>query len=146
MNWPSMLLTMMLFLILQYCYNGMGLNNNQLFIFKNKLTSRYNWVRDELTFNDSDNDVAPDDPIWQPVSLKIPTQFNICTTFHFSYNPLQLLKSVISTKMEMRNNSVITHFNQMARKKTVQIKYQCCFEQHITRKRSSHSKHRLIER
>ena len=43
--------------------NGMWLNDNQLIIFINKLISRTNWVSDELTFNASDNDVAPDSPI-----------------------------------------------------------------------------------
>ena len=43
--------------------NGMWFNNNQLIIFNNKLKNRSNWVRDELTFNASDNDVAPDSPI-----------------------------------------------------------------------------------
>ena len=43
--------------------NGMWFNNNQLIIFINKLNSRSNWVSDELTFNASDNDVAPDSPI-----------------------------------------------------------------------------------
>ena len=41
----------------------MRLNNNQLIIFNNKLTYRTNRVSDELTFNPSDNDVAPDEPI-----------------------------------------------------------------------------------
>ena len=41
----------------------MWLNNDQLIIFNNKLNPRFNWVRDELTFNASDNDVAPDSPI-----------------------------------------------------------------------------------
>ena len=41
----------------------MWFNNNQLIIFNNKLTTKFNWVSDELTFNASDNDVAPDDPI-----------------------------------------------------------------------------------
>ena len=43
--------------------NGMWFNNNQLIIFNNKLTLRFNWASDELTFNASDNDVAPDEPI-----------------------------------------------------------------------------------
>ena len=41
----------------------MWLNNNQLIIFNNKHNPRSNWVSDELTFNPSDNDVAPDSPI-----------------------------------------------------------------------------------
>ena len=43
--------------------NGMWFNNNQSIIFNNKLSSRFNWVSDELTFNAPDNDVAPDEPI-----------------------------------------------------------------------------------
>ena len=39
----------------------MWFNNNQLIIFNNKLTPRFNWVSDELTFNAEDNDVAPDE-------------------------------------------------------------------------------------
>ena len=41
----------------------MWFNNNQLIMFNNKLILRYNWVSDELTFNASDNDVAPESPI-----------------------------------------------------------------------------------
>ena len=41
----------------------MWLNNNQIIIFNNKLTPRYNSVSDELTFNAEDNDVAPESPI-----------------------------------------------------------------------------------
>ena len=48
---------------LQYCSNGMWFNNNQFIIFNNKLILRTNWVSDELTFNPSDNDVAPESPI-----------------------------------------------------------------------------------
>ena len=41
----------------------MRFNNNQLIIFINKLISRSNWVSDELTFNASDNDDIPEEPI-----------------------------------------------------------------------------------
>ena len=37
--------------------------DNQLIIFKIKLDFRSNSVIDELTFNASDNDAAPDSPI-----------------------------------------------------------------------------------
>ena len=47
----------------QSCHNGMWFNKKQLIAFNNKLTLRFNWVSDELTFNTSDNEVAPDDPI-----------------------------------------------------------------------------------
>ena len=41
----------------------MVFNNNQSIIFNNELTTRFNWVSDELTFNASDNDLAPESPI-----------------------------------------------------------------------------------
>ena len=43
--------------------NVMWFNNNQLIIFNNKLIPTSKWVRDELTFNAEDNDVAPELPI-----------------------------------------------------------------------------------
>ena len=57
--------------IIQFCsswisnivINGMWLNNNHWIIFIHILNVRLNWVRDELTFNASDNDVAPESPI-----------------------------------------------------------------------------------
>ena len=41
----------------------MWFNYNQLIILNDKINVKSNWVSDELTFNTSDNNVAPDEPI-----------------------------------------------------------------------------------
>ena len=79
-------------------------------------------------------------------SWKIQTPFNPCTTFHFSHNPLPLLRTVFSTKMEMWNSRVITHFNQMTKKSSSIQKSMSLGTTHITLKKSNHSKYRLIEK
>ena len=63
MNWPSVLLTMMMLLNLQYC--SCSFKNEKSFngIVKNNHTPKFNSVRDEFTSSADDNEHAPDEPI-----------------------------------------------------------------------------------
>ena len=55
-------------------------------------------MSDELTSNSFDNEVDPDSPIPQTVYTQIPSPYNSCTIFHFSYNPLSFEKRYFKTK------------------------------------------------
>ena len=107
----------------------MWLNDNQLIVFYYKLTPRYNWVSDELTFSASDNDVAPDSSILLENGMWFKNNqliiFNYKFTFSISWVSDELTfnafdnnvapKSPILLQMEFscKTNQLITFNNKL---------------------------------
>ena len=91
MNWPSVLLIMIMLLMNRHCSKWdviwLGIMNESA--SNHKFIPRSNWVRDELTFSTSDNNDAPESPMlllmecnmitnneWNTIKSQVPYKSN----------------------------------------------------------------------